>query len=271
MKDKFSGTSYPAVLYKYRNFQVDSRRNKSHLDDLLNGEVYFPNPEMFNDPFDCDIPVDYREFIENPQSIEKLIEQGRSTFPDLFQNETFTMTVYRVLNAGTLTNLEFIEFLTLGMQKDLKKNFGIFSATAKHDNPLMWSHYSNSHSGFCYGIDSVTFANILKVDSIGKVNYSNKYPVVSPVEAGLKQLKIQLLSKAYDWRYEKEYRIILANKANFALKIPLTCINSIFLGLKISESDKKKILSYRSSHFSHAKFYTMNKSKNEFKLIANEI
>lgn len=271
MRDPFSKTNHPAILYKYRNFHIDPKRNKSHLTDLINGELFFSNPEIFNDPFDCEIPINYKEFIDNPKSLDKFIADGRTKFPDLFKNESFTTIMQRVRDANTLTNPAFVKNHTQQMQKDLKNSFGIFSATSKNDNLLMWSHYSSSHSGFCYGFDTKQIVDNLNVNSIGKVKYSNKYPIISPLDDGLEQLRLQLLYKAHDWKYEKEYRILLLNKSNSVFKMPLNYIKSIFLGLNISPADKENILSYRTSHFSHAKFYEMTKSENEFKLIPNEI
>lgn len=269
--DPFSKEEIPDTLYKYRNFYLDIGRNKSHFDNLLNGDFYFSSPRNFNDPFDCSIPVNYREFVDNPSAIKEYIKMGMIKYPEYFQHEGFSDLVAKVLAANTLTNLEFIDNHTFEMQEELKNDIGIFSATIKNDNILMWSHYANAHTGFCFGFDTQKLMTALTLESIGKVTYSENYPLVSPLDEGLNQLRQQLLYKALDWQYENEYRIILMHKADKVVKFPLTCINEIYLGLCISEENKAALLNVRGSHFPHVKFYQMKKSVNEFRLVPAEI
>lgn len=271
MKDPFSNSRHPRILYKYRNFHIDPLRQKSHLDDLINSELFFPSPHNFNDPFDCDIPINYSEFVDNPQAIEKFVEIVKSFSPELFENKKFSEIVKNVLSSNTLTNRDFIQAHTTEMRDQLKSDFGIFSASAKFDNSLMWSHYSRSHSGFCFGLDTKQIIANHTINGISRVKYSKKYPLVSPLAHGLEQLRLQLLHKSTDWQYEKEFRILLLKKPNSIMKISPDYITAIYLGLNISKEDKEKLLSYRTSHFPHVKFYDMVKAENEFKLTPKEI
>ncbi|MBT2620300.1 DUF2971 domain-containing protein [Chryseobacterium sp. ISL-6] len=38
--------------------------------------------------------------------------------------------------------------------ENVNRNFGIYSLTTKNSNLLMWSHYGNSHKGFCIGFNT---------------------------------------------------------------------------------------------------------------------
>lgn len=271
MIDPFSQEEIPEILFKYRNFTLDNNRNKSHFDDLINGEFFFSSPRNFNDPFDCDIPINYQEFTDNPKSIERYVKMGMEKFPEYFKDARFPNVVKEVLAANTLTNIEFINKHTADMQEDLKNAVGIYSTSAKNDSLLMWSHYSNSHTGFCFGIDTNQLMENLTVESIGKVKYATQYPLISPLDEGLDQLRKQLLYKSDGWNYEKEYRILLMHRANKSVRITLNCINSIYLGLNISIENTERFLSLRSSIFTKTKFYQMQKSPKEFRIISKEI
>ncbi len=46
---------FPKILYKFRYFDEKGY----HLRILTDNEIFFASPKLFNDPFDCRIPVRY--------------------------------------------------------------------------------------------------------------------------------------------------------------------------------------------------------------------
>ena len=118
------------------------------------------------------------------------------------------------------------------------------------ENPkqrLMWSHYADSHSGFCIEYDIRTL--IEKDVPILPVLYSNERPLI-PWDA-VNYLKTEtdrnasinlfraLLTKDEVWEYENEWRVFLPAANPPDLKVPIT---AIYLGAHISPENKAIIL-----------------------------
>ena len=119
-----------------------------------------------------------------------------------------------------------------------------------YKNRLMWSHYADSHKGFCIEYDfSDTGSDIFNRAFLFPVVYSEKRPAVpwkaalvdnseNRIEARMQMTKT-LLTKDAVWEYENEWRILLKND-NAELKMPkVTCI---YLGAAISEENRNRIL-----------------------------
>ena len=119
-----------------------------------------------------------------------------------------------------------------------------------YKNRLMWSHYADSHRGFCIEYDfSDEKSDIFNRAFLFPVVYSEKRPAVpwkaalvdnseNRIEARMQMTKA-LLTKDAVWEYENEWRILLkSDSAN--LKMPkVTCI---YLGAAIAEENRNKIL-----------------------------
>lgn len=113
-------------------------------------------------------------------------------------------------------------------------------------NRLMWSHYADSHKGFCIEYDFSQMQELLPFP----VFYSDERPLV-PWKAALNncpeniseataELMLGLLTKDDAWSYENEWRILSAASQNADIKMPpITCI---YLGAEITESNRAKIL-----------------------------
>ena len=113
-------------------------------------------------------------------------------------------------------------------------------------NRLMWSHYADSHKGFCIEYDFSQMQELLPFP----VFYSDERPLV-PWKAALNNcpeniseataaLMLGLLTKDDAWSYENEWRILSAATEDADIKMPpITCI---YLGAEISESNRAKIL-----------------------------
>jgi len=103
-----------------------------------------------------------------------------------------------------------------GLMNELRNTLGILSLSERNDSILMWSHYANSHKGFCIG-----FGNNLdvKVSDVREVIYAevrntkflfdfltNSDPTLENFEEALR--REYFLTKYIDWKYEKEWRIV---------------------------------------------------------------
>lgn len=117
-------------------------------------------------------------------------------------------------------------------------------------NHLMWSHYADSHHGFCVEYDYSSFQFAGSPYYPLPVIYSNTRPKVpwSPFlhrnehteEIATRDLTKVLLTKDDAWEYENEWRILVPTKHN--PDVCLTPISCIYLGASCSEKDKNRIL-----------------------------
>ena len=84
-------------------------------------------------------------------------------------------------------------------QKITTHETGVFSLCEEANNNVMWSHYGNSHKGFCIGFNVAELFNILKDASLGKVSYRGEFPSINDIH------NLNFI-KSKEWEYEKEYR-----------------------------------------------------------------
>lgn len=127
------------------------------------------------------------------------------------------------------------------------------SFTECNNNQQMWAQYSNNHEGFLIEYDTRKL-NSDELKSISKIRYGEK-PKINIFD--LIMLKIydenntipktfitdfvgNLLTKNKDWEGQKEWRLIPYGKEEGLLHFPY--ISSIYLGNKISDENKNKIL-----------------------------
>jgi hypothetical protein len=84
---------------------------------------------------------------------------------------------------------------------------GICCFAAAWSSPVMWAHYADKHAGVCLGFD-------IPDELLLKVNYTDDRITVPfgpelPNKGLSEELLTKLLStKATDWSYEREYRVL---------------------------------------------------------------
>jgi hypothetical protein len=91
-------------------------------------------------------------------------------------------------------------------------NICFFCLTTKPDSNLMWSHYANSHKGFCLEWDAteINAEKVIYQDDIARFELMDvlklDFGLCDKVDVGLKiwdALKVKLK----EWEYESEYRV----------------------------------------------------------------
>jgi hypothetical protein len=187
----------PPPLYKFRAYDTAERKNRVK-NTLLKGEIYFPRPPQFNDPFearpnfvraDPDIPK-WRELVRKfaltklKGSPTKRFEQARiiaeAADPDLVQLRTDQRSMF-------------------------ENEAAIFSMSAVRDDPLLWAHYAADHTGLCIQIDHTRPPFSIAM----AVKYSETYPAIEFPRGhdDAETLERCLFTKARSWSYEREYRV----------------------------------------------------------------
>lgn len=258
------------IIYKYRT------NNKYALNILTKGELWFAEPNTFNDPFDC--KMEY-EINNERQLLEKIcIRYGK---PKLTSN---------------LSDEKLHEILLEAINNE-KTPLRVLSLSEDELNILMWSHYANNHKGFCIGFMTHKYENIncIKIEE-GQIRYKNDvgngkdllplipvyYSDNMPKERDLtlssddlKSIENFVTWKSSLWSYEKEQRILLWNdvllKQNAPIKINKSEIVEIILGVRMPKILKDNIINIASKYEVKPKIYQCEYVKGKYAITKKEI
>jgi hypothetical protein len=171
--------------------------------------------------------------------------------------------------------------------RDFLPRLRVFCVSEERDNLLMWAHYSKDHTGVVFEFNVLPEQdNSLCVAK--KVEYLPRPPVFFTesdwVESilGLRRLDTEVLYWRYayiksdNWAYEREWRVwdLLEDEAeelysDYSL-IPRE-IAAVYLGCRIQESDKVRIISLVTEQYPGVPLLKASKSNSEFKLDFHEI
>jgi hypothetical protein len=129
----------------------------------------------------------------------------------------------------------------------LNDSFFIGCLCADYKNRLMWSHYADSHQGFCIEYDFTKASD----DSLPlPVIYTDVRPkipwkaIINNTDQNLmeanRSFMMALLSKDKAWEYEREWRILISSRTGRYAKMPP--ISCIYLGIQCSEKDRVTVI-----------------------------
>lgn len=223
------------ILYKYL-----PPERKTYLSD---GLLRFTPPSALNDPYEV-LPGISDEALEESFT---LVKSKYSEMPE------------------HLRNLEndpspFIEYYLKQCMGKINNSLGILSLSESWNNPLMWSHYTDSHQGLCIGFNSKH--SFFAVNKIGEtkqgmialpVKYSDRRFVLTAKKMNMKDVHDVLYVKSLDWKYEKEVRVIAtldkavkivdATPFNISLfNVPHDAICEIIIGLRATQEIKESAM-----------------------------
>jgi hypothetical protein len=265
----FENHKFPATLYKYRSFHSQY----DHLRILSHNEFYFPSPSKFNDPFDSKIPISFK-YDSFEDALPQLNEDLKLVEPSSTEEERIKR-IKELHNNGTFTNPEYLEMAIRETEAWPAKHLGVYSLAASHNNILLWSHYANSHSGFIVGFYreklqrtcSMFITQFQKLMILLPVEYSSDYPELYKYkQSSDERFRKQLLVKAFDWYYEREYRLILQEGINVTVNFPEEIYCRVVLGCQISDENRQKIIDILNNRGDHLPLYQAKRANKSFSL-----
>ena len=203
MFPKLDMKQLPKKLYKYRTFNTNSIRL------LCNDEIYYANPDVFNDPLDCKptIKTDiyqvelledlYKEMFNSAQDKKEISCRILQTAYD--EETTATEIIDRineVIKERGIKEIENKRYMSTELADEISKqevddhyienlvsnikrlldnemaSRGVLSLAERWDCPLMWSHYADEHRGICieYEMSENICSNIKNVNYKGPRN-----------------------------------------------------------------------------------------------------
>lgn len=276
----------PRYIYKYRSC------NKNSFNDLYNNFVHLSYPIVFNDPLDCSSVCTYEQALLLSLLDEKKQKHNHDDIIDNLQNHfwpddyvEFVKTellkgkpykpilVNRIQEMGAFSKWEAqnyykhfkkeIDKQVLIYNDDFKRKILLCSFAATVKNNLMWSHYSNSHTGFCVEYDlSLLDRNEEFLHALYPIIYTK-----SPMLANIKSCfytdptkdMLTIMNKSSDWSYEQEYRLFCSSEFKQDYFMPILP-SRIFLGLNISDKDQEKIIKFAKKYYIEVRKMKINAS-----------
>lgn len=224
-------------FYKFRNYNEETKSRT--LEIIEKQELYFSSIEGFNDPFDGKVHLNFAGELDEirasqirVQYVEKLKKnkyEGISI--ESAKKLVFDKIVPEFIESQKLKNIR------LKRIQDIHNEKGVLSLSAKNDNILMWSHYTHNHRGICFGFE---FSGE-PFNKIKRVRYQSHYDDIPAwLHTDNEIVNRILFSKALDWQYEEEYRIIKDYAGS--QKLPKNSIKEIIFGSKMEKNDRNEII-----------------------------
>ena len=241
-----------------------------------NQNLQFTNASQLNDPFDC-----------HP----KLIDY--SNVPDIIAKDPIHKEWEQEVEENDAINR--------------RNDTWLCSLSKIHDSILMWSHYCYNHKGVCIGLDldkvmeSVPrmFSTIYLKPLVFDVQYLDIIERPNAYRSNEDIYKYQLATKAKDWAYEQEVRLVMPKPSpeyaaftpaqaeedrknkhkvwdwkeiHHYLPLKGDCYDSIYFGVNIASKDKEKIINFARTKLNpDIKLYQMKVDEDAFRLKAEEI
>ena len=122
----------------------------------------------------------------------------------------------------------------------MHKQSGVFCMTQKKDNILMWAHYADQHTGFCleFDTDNPLFSRTRRVIYAKDLPKQN---IVEFLTAKVRKPPLYLITKAKDWKYEKEWRLADPASGPGPQEYPAESLTGVIFGCRMNEMNRKQI------------------------------
>ncbi len=255
----------PRKLYKYKKFNPEGYS----IDSFVNNYLFCAKASKLNDPYECalqvhpQLPEAFESFRSRFYTISRTLALFPRDFLESIKNCSIDEFFDILADADTEhdyngSHFKFVFECLTNFKKD-ENDEKISSESQNHicigalseniNSTLMWSHYGDEHKGFCIEYD---FRN---ADSkywipLHPVLYQNdipdfsKYIINKKSSTGLVISTYAAMIKAKEWKYEKEWRIILPhiNNEKSGVKFRLPTPKALYLGCRCDEENSRRII-----------------------------
>jgi len=197
-------------LYKYREM------NARNLLSLRKREIWYSVGRKFNDPFDCtlNVPVNLMSgssilsFIHKKTSAKKLLDAKLITTEQIERIALkYIAQAQELMISGHINEHSLSPILDI-LFASLQRSFVCcFSKNAT--NHLLWSHYADSHRGYCLRYKKEILLRDIKPHLYGDVVYDDtSIDLISAVDDFANISSNIIFRKSSCWAYEDEVRLI---------------------------------------------------------------
>ena len=248
----------PKTLYKYYSL-ANPKRIAAAEALITRNEIFRANPAThFNDPFDC-------------KPFFRAVDVHSKDYEQAFYAKLAHLPKWQVAKMLSLKRADPNEQIVINlglfkMQNAFSETSSVFCMTEKPDNLLMWSHYADSHKGICIGFNIADETDFLS--HAHPVSYSSKYPFFDPVAEKDGQIVMEkcFLTKAKDWEYEAEWRVVFYKMPSGTSPIKPSNLISVILGARASIDSKQLVRRWLSTRNDKLKISEASFVSGEFAL-----
>lgn len=248
-------------LFRFMSFNIESTEYIEHL--FLKRRLYHALAEELNDPFEGKPHFTMGNPANSAQKIRKHLIKS------LIKSGQKRKDAEKVVSAS----MKIPNFVEESMNKLLEEAFmklRVCCYTTSNKNLLFWSHYADSHKGFCIEFRT----DLAPISFAQKVEYTKTYPqVVYPIDnIGGRRMA---LVKSPDWSYEDEFRsLFIANSCTKmgiphdgkSYIIPPSSIKNVYLGCQMSQESQDSLLSIIAKSDFTPKLWKASMAKDAFEL-----
>lgn len=228
----------PRKLYKYRAI------TKYALDNFTNDTLHLTTASRFNDPFDSALTVDPFRSNSGRELIDQLAASaGVGQIDDRLRE--------RLAEYIDERNGRFRSELQAALLYQARNGYKLCSLSSRIDSTLMWSHYAKDHTGFAMEYE---FKSLPESDPVYRflwpviytgamLDISFVYDDAAGRTNGLYPV-LAAMSKAKDWAYEGEWRLIIPGSPGEApFNLPVPAPKAIYLGAHIKGKNQQRLAS----------------------------
>jgi len=242
----------PAKLYKYRGISAFTE------DIVVNSRVFFSAPVTLNDPFDCKMPLD---FTVTPANFGQFVRKIGPKFG------LSAAEANRLASTSTAAQRRtMFEAIANKYKMRLSHESSLFCVAERGNDILMFSHYGDAHRGCCLEFD---FSNDPLLKLAERVSYQNDYPDLNYFRLHgdvHKMSKGLFLTKALQWAYENEWRVIRYKISPGTYDFAPECLTGIIFGTAMTDADKIQVRDWLTRRGVPTKLYQAEVSRSSFTL-----
>jgi hypothetical protein len=187
-------------LYKYCNCL-------GGIKILASLELKLPYISDVNDPYDC------RPCYFCSEDEDKIIKRALKAFENRGMRPPNNYKEVLEIPNKKKTIQDKLIAITLDFQNEVSGKYCLLSVSRNAKNPAMWAHYAESHQGVAIGID---FDTLFYEDDkawgirMHEVQYPLERQRIDVLDDEEKIYLESLITKSNIWKYEEEYRSVLA-------------------------------------------------------------
>ncbi|MDO9178953.1 MAG: DUF2971 domain-containing protein [Agitococcus sp.] len=251
------------------------------LESIENKEIYMSNPQGFNDPLDFKInlknlvdrtPFDIQYIREAMTCLLKSEKLSQYLLDDYKQQHwLYNKELIRSLQEWAKFPDQDVTYLQGAFQERIK-DFGVACFTSSWDNMLMWSHYANSHQGFCieYAVSKFNLALSEKDFLQFDVQYYSQLPELCLTEllfSPHQSISRIFATKRIEWAYEREWRLVHILNKEKSVNLPEDMkASAIIMGAKCTSPIVIKRLNLIANKLDIPLYQSQITQCNDFKL-----
>ena len=134
----------------------------------------------------------------------------------------------------------------------------------------MWSHYSDSHSGYSIGYNSQKLFEQTKAQ-LGPVQYESDFPKFSLFGEHIEYFIKYAYTKSDIWKYENEYRLLKDYSSRKVVKLSEDTIDEVILGNKMEQPTKFQLIELIVKKYPKAAIFDCKLHKSKFELTLERV